>query len=44
MEFIGGILVALFLILSFICAFCLVGFGFRTGWLWADKFNKWPKE
>lgn len=44
MEFIGGILGGLFLILCFIGACGFVGFGFRAGWLLADKFHKGPKE
>lgn len=44
MEFIGGFLGALFLILCFAGICGLVGFGFRTGWLLADKLHEWPKE
>lgn len=41
MELIGGILDALFCILCFVGACVLVGFGFRIGWIIADKFYKW---
>lgn len=44
MEFIGGILGALFWIICIVGTCGFVGFGFRTGWLLADKFHKGPKE
>ena len=44
MELIANILSALFELLICIGIFLMIGFGFRTGWLLADKFHKGPKE
>lgn len=44
MEFIANLLSALFELLIGIGICLMVGFGFRTGWLLADKFHEGPKE
>ena len=44
MEFIADLLSALFELLISIGVCLMVGFGFRTGWLLADKFHEGPKE
>lgn len=44
MEFIANLLSALFELLIGIGFCSMVGFGFRTGWLLADKFHEGPKE